>query len=533
MTDHFPKLLRTAGLGLLLSAPFLLLAVHYAGFTLDDAFITFRYAKHLAEHGTLAWNLGQDPVEGFTSFLWVLLNAGALKVGVRPLLFSKGLSILSVLLSIYILLWKGTDHPWPLQLGIPAALGLSPAMAVLTVQGLETTVTALLLLGVGATSIRVVATPTQRRFLIWYGSAFLAGLARPDTLVFSAGTFAALCGLFLTSDRSTLRSFLWTSLPFVLLGLAYMSWRIWYFGYLLPNPAYIKGDSLGGGITYTAKFFASVLAPYLIVGAIALTQSSKKRIIEILPTLGGAALFGLYLLNVEPIQGFLWRYAVPVLPALLYGYLHLPWPLSPSHWQSRLGLWALGFVLLLWPLHTYPNAQNNVQLRSAHDRVAVGQALQGLDGRLFTSESGALAYYSEWIVLDLLGLNSESIAHGASRRRALRNFTPDLIGMLTRDPGIVPSRRRWRLTLPYIRDQDYVAVAATRKSENQHHLYFVDPRSPLCANVVSRLRTIPSVSYTPASRLVADSLNIRTAASSADSRAQDACRVSMDPPRNR
>ena len=49
----------------------------------DDSFISFRYAKHLAEGQGLVWNPG-DRVEGYTNFLWVLLMAAGLSVGVAP-----------------------------------------------------------------------------------------------------------------------------------------------------------------------------------------------------------------------------------------------------------------------------------------------------------------------------------------------------------------------------------------------------------------------------------------------------------------
>jgi hypothetical protein len=491
---------------------------------IDDAFIAFRYAQNLAEHGALTWNVGQDPVEGFTSFLWVVLNAGAIAVGGSPLLFSKGLSIACVLLIVGALLWKGMDRPWYLHLGVPAAVALSPAFAVLTVQGLETMGAALLVLATSAASVRVLTSPTRRTAALWYGCAFGAGLTRPDTLVFSAGMFAVLVPQLYTTDRSALRTVLTASLPFLLLGIGYMAWRVWYFGYLLPNPAYLKGDSMGGGIKYTATFFSSVLAPYLIVGAIACARAPKARLLEVLPTVVGAGGFALYLVNVEPIQGFLWRYAVPVFPALLYAILHLPWPVAPAHRAGRVGLWALGLMLVLFPLHTYPEAKTNVDARPAHDRAAVGTALQGLNGRLYTSESGALAYYSEWVVLDYLGLNSEAVAHGTPRRKALRAFAPDVIGLLTKGPTIVPSRRRWRPTLPYIQANDFVAVAATQKVADRHHLYFVDPSSPLCDAVVPRLRSIASVSYTPVASFVPDSLHVRTVPPSEERVADAVCR---------
>ena len=42
--------------------------------TEDDAFITFRYSKHLAEGLGPVWNPGDSPpVEGYTNFLWMVL----------------------------------------------------------------------------------------------------------------------------------------------------------------------------------------------------------------------------------------------------------------------------------------------------------------------------------------------------------------------------------------------------------------------------------------------------------------------------
>ncbi len=45
-------------------------------FTLvDDAMISMRYAKHLAQGQGLVWNIGQSPVEGFTNLGWTLYMA--------------------------------------------------------------------------------------------------------------------------------------------------------------------------------------------------------------------------------------------------------------------------------------------------------------------------------------------------------------------------------------------------------------------------------------------------------------------------
>src|SRR5690606_9328035 len=49
----------------------------------DDAFISFRYARNLAEGEGLVFNQGAR-VEGYTNFLWTVLLAGFIALGLDP-----------------------------------------------------------------------------------------------------------------------------------------------------------------------------------------------------------------------------------------------------------------------------------------------------------------------------------------------------------------------------------------------------------------------------------------------------------------
>ncbi|MFT5442480.1 MAG: arabinofuranosyltransferase, partial [Myxococcota bacterium] len=49
----------------------------------DDAFISFRYAKNLAMGHGIVWNPGEY-VEGYTNFLWVLILAAGMRLGLSP-----------------------------------------------------------------------------------------------------------------------------------------------------------------------------------------------------------------------------------------------------------------------------------------------------------------------------------------------------------------------------------------------------------------------------------------------------------------
>src|SRR4249920_3127690 len=80
--------------------------------TLDDAFITFRYARHLAEgYGLGAWNRTGEHVEGYSSLLWTLLLAGAARLGVDIRLASKVLGAAAALVVIAALVRRRDDRP--------------------------------------------------------------------------------------------------------------------------------------------------------------------------------------------------------------------------------------------------------------------------------------------------------------------------------------------------------------------------------------------------------------------------------------
>ena len=53
-------------------------------FVTDDAYISFRYARHLGAGHGLVWNPGEAPVEGFTNLLLVILVAPFTRLGLDP-----------------------------------------------------------------------------------------------------------------------------------------------------------------------------------------------------------------------------------------------------------------------------------------------------------------------------------------------------------------------------------------------------------------------------------------------------------------
>jgi len=65
----------------------------------EDAFISIRYAQNLVDGHGLVYNAGER-VEGYTNFLWTLLLAGGLKLGVPPVPLARYMSMAAAFLLI-------------------------------------------------------------------------------------------------------------------------------------------------------------------------------------------------------------------------------------------------------------------------------------------------------------------------------------------------------------------------------------------------------------------------------------------------
>ena len=62
-------------------------------YTVDDAYITFRHSLNLVENGNISWNLSGPREEVFTNPIYVLFGTIGIKLGIKPELPIKILSL--------------------------------------------------------------------------------------------------------------------------------------------------------------------------------------------------------------------------------------------------------------------------------------------------------------------------------------------------------------------------------------------------------------------------------------------------------
>lgn len=490
----------------------ILLQAQFWDFVLDDAYIFYRYSKHLSEGAGLLWNLGEDPVEGYTSFLWVLIHAGAIKLNWNPAVFSKILSCIVTLSIVLILSIKTRKTYWPFSVIIVAGIAFNPCFALLSMMGMETIITSFLALFLCIISMRLVFQWSTFNAMLLHGLAILSMLSRPDMAPFVLGVFIGITGIYIFDRKyKELRFFFLTATVPLLIGLGYMYWRFQYFGYLFPNtfyrkalqagtglPVYLKTyfpDSAFPGLSYVISFIKDFALPYIFLAIIAFfifRDSEKFR--KILPSFLGSLGFLFFLLFVIPVQGFFWRFAMPILPACLYSLATI---MQNNTIGSSKGpiktIFSvfLALLFILWPLRLNEQTRFLSKYFTLKDRILVGKALSDLPGTMFVSDSGALPYFSGWRAVDHFGLNSETIAHKGLTVDFLQSLNPDLIMLSMRK-----EKDRWDdypIVKKYIQKEDFAVGAVILKNPTRIHLYLIRKNSAQFTAITDRFRKLKDV----------------------------------------
>ncbi len=87
----------------------------------EDAFILFRYAENLAEGHGIVFNPGGPRTEGATDFLWLLMLAGLVKLGIDVAVGAVILNAVGAGLAVWILCRRILRSQLPTPWRIPLA----------------------------------------------------------------------------------------------------------------------------------------------------------------------------------------------------------------------------------------------------------------------------------------------------------------------------------------------------------------------------------------------------------------------------
>lgn len=403
------------------------LSAQIFSFTIDDAYITFRYSKNLAAGFGPTYNPGLLPAEGYTTFLWMLLMTLPHFLGVNVATFSKiaGMLLTCGSLVLVSLLTFALTRRFPVKARLFFAvfaaflLAMLPITSIHAIAGMETTLF-MFLTGLMVYMV-TVGLLDGSRLLLWSPLVgLLIGLTRPEGNAITLLVLA--CGWFFNTPVLR-RQLLWrTLLMYVLPGAAYFIWRYTYYDLLFPLPFYMKvlhGRGVFGGANEVVTYLLYLLPSISALLLAAILRLRKEFFVVLAPVV---FLLVFYLFPAHAM-GFNWRFIYPATPfitilvaiggitifELFRGQIQ-----STKLWEPVLlaGL----FLISLGNLSSLEGTIRNQNFYGAGISTykTFGTLLSKYNDRhemtIAIGDAGTVPYYSDWQVIDLFGLNSTEVA---------------------------------------------------------------------------------------------------------------------------
>ncbi|MGE0400347.1 MAG: ArnT family glycosyltransferase [Kofleriaceae bacterium] len=446
------------GRWLLLGVAALVLVVHTMAynFVTDDAYISFVYSRNLAEHGELTFNLGQY-VEGYTNFLWTVLLAGFMKLGIEPELSCRVLALICSLVTLWLVTRimdraLGRASVWS---AVPSLLlACSSGFACWTSGGLETQLfTMLVVIALDGLTAAVL----HPRAILRAGLALaLSAMTRPEGLL-----VAAVFGLVHVSTMIGRKRLALVDLAgaavFLVVWAPWFYWRYRYYGYPFPNTYYVKADGpwanpklehemWKNGTYYIWVWLKQTkllyVAPLALLGMVV----GRPRTPRFTLALALILVFGAYIPYTISVGGDfmgLHRFVMPLfVAAALAVTLGLEWLVglfaaTAAPRVAAAAVLVLGFAatqaLLTRESLRWGNFANDRGIDTpaflivyTEDRAAIGRAMAGCfedDDFSIVGGAGAQPYFARMRGIDVFGLVSERIAHEEPRIRARAGHT--------------------------------------------------------------------------------------------------------------
>ncbi|MDP8238302.1 MAG: hypothetical protein P9X24_04350 [Candidatus Hatepunaea meridiana] len=399
-------------------------AFHGDNLLVDDSFISFNYAKNLVEGNGIVWSPGER-VEGYTNFLWVMLFAFGLKIGVQPEIFTYVISIpiyLAGLFLVYLLALKILKSR-TLSLVVLLLVGFNHSIAGFAGSGMETPLQMLEFVLVGYILwLGFTNGWNTKRTLFFSIVLCLSLLTRPDAIILVGW---AITGWFFSNRNRKISDLIPLVAPFILLILPWLIWKQIYYGSIIPNSFNVKVQGFDGfGYGFYYLFLFSVffgLFPFLIIVA------GKGKSLVLHNRIAGylAILILLWLVYIVWVGGdFMeFRFLVPVIPFIFIVIISTLTEFIKDRYISTALIIALcigtvsSFYFVNRKYHHY-RVERVEELRDhlyapaenwAEIGKLMGQLFDGTDVTIAVGAAGVIPYYSRLESVDFLGLNDKVI----------------------------------------------------------------------------------------------------------------------------
>ena len=410
-------------LKLIIALTFILFCLLFFQFTIDDSYISWRYAKNLIHFQKWDFNLSFERVEAYTSFIYAALATIPLFLSVKIEIFFKLFSLMLLAIKF----WQYRDRINSLKyqkLLVLAFTILHPYFYLHLFSGLETPL--FMFLFFDYLMILTKEQLTRANFRYLYLIFLLLPLTRPEGALFSIAGFSYL--LF-TRKHLQEKSFL-AAILFV--GCFYYIWRYFYFGYPFPNTYYAK--------SYPHKTLSNIYSLFedkaaWILYAFVLTFLNKNKG-SLFFTILTVACFGLAYGNSHLWTNFGDRFLFQIFVPLFCYHLFNAYNL-----QTYKAVFLV--ILSLVIINVRLIAKNEVISygifswpRSIEAHGCLADAITrnfNYRPRIIMGDVGLIPYKTDADILDIMGLANPVVAQGKITNSYINDFNADIAIIYSND----------------------------------------------------------------------------------------------------
>ena len=424
----------------------------------DDAMISMRYARNLANGAGLVWNPGGERIEGYTNPLWVVYMA---LFHLFPIAASKMSLLIQASGAIFLIanlffvqkIAERLSGSWMVGLLAVILTAFYVPLNNWGLQGMEVSILTLIT-GVAVwLSLQVLRT---RRFSPWL--FVLLGISTLIRIDMAVPYVVILVFLLLAVPEQRKPNLVWGLGLLAAFLLFQTLFRLWYYGDLLPNTYYLKmtGSPLllriGRGLYVLSQFILSF--NWILFGlpfVILIFRRDRAILLPFLLILGQLA-YSVY------VGGDAWehrggsnRYISIIMPAFFILFVYaadLIRRAVSSKFQeagsSANFLTQAGFFAFLLASMINFNFEENIRslerwallrqptfIEGNKEYVQISLALEKItrpDAKIAVVSAGAIPYFTDRYAIDLLGKSDAKISHLKARGTGglfnLSNFRP-------------------------------------------------------------------------------------------------------------
>ena len=221
----------------------------------DDAMISMRYARNLADGHGLLWNPGQPAVEGYTNFLWTLWMAALHLLPVTEpkialVVMLTGVVLLAANVIIVRKIAERLSHGSPTVVAVSMWLtALYYPLVYWTLRGMEVGLVTLEISTAALLALRLRDTPGYKTLAMLAATLSLGIVTRPDVVV-PCAVISAFALWTIQASWRRVAAIVLVGAAAATLG-AHTVFRVLYYGAAFPNTYYLKleGAALTSRIT--------------------------------------------------------------------------------------------------------------------------------------------------------------------------------------------------------------------------------------------------------------------------------------------